>query len=508
MISKENLTHMFARQYRQFLEIKKRVVLNDFYEFSKEVLGWKDLHEPLHKPICDVMQNPKYRKKLLLIPRGHLKSTVVTVGYSLWKIARNPKIRILIANATYEMAVTFLSQIKSHLEKNEKFIELFGNMVSKADKWSENQITVKRPEDYYMKEPTITAFGIGGNLVSQHYDLIIGDDLVNRDNIHTPDRIEGVKIFYKDLQDLVDNPMTSEIVLIGTRWHEGDLYGTILDTDNPERHEYKVYQRTAIEGEYAILKDKASGRYIIDGGETIFPGKFTRSGLESLINSKGLSEFSAQYLNDPVPSTDATFKHEFKYYEPEDLRGQQMFTYITLDPAFFDPRSRIADLDYTVFMVVDVNINNDWFIRDIIRSRMQPNEIINMIFDLDSQYHPRTFGIESVAYQKILGYMAQEQMRKRNQFPPIQELKHAGANARSKAERIQALEPRYAVGSIYHNKYVRNISILEMELRRFPRGRTDDCADALASMLEIAEPPKAYTHRERGSVARFLNYPG
>ena len=94
--------------------------------------------------------------------------------------------------------------------------------------------------------------------------------------------------------------------------------------------------------------------------------------------------------------------------------------------------------------------------------------------------------------------MAREQMRKRNQFIPITELKHAGANAKSKGERIQALEPRYANGTIYHPKTGKHITTLEFELRRFPRARTDDIADALASMLEIATPPAkrdVRTHR-------------
>lgn len=505
-LDKKNLIELARRAHSNYLEVKRRYVLHDFWEFSKEVVGWSDLDEHLHLDMCHFIQNNRGKKRLCLIPRGHLKSSVITVGYSLWCIARNPKVRILIANATYEMSITFLSQIKQHLERNKKFIELFGDITNKAEKWSENQITVKRPSGYEVKEPTITAFGIGGNLVSQHYDVIIGDDVVNRDNIHTPDRIEQVKTFYKDVQDLVDNPVLSEIIFIGTRWHEADLYGWILDKENPEHHEYAIYERTAVEGNYEFVKDEATGQFKIEGGDIIFPKKFTREGLERLLNGKGIGEFSAQYMNNPVPSETAKFKHEFKYYEVEDLRNIETNTFITVDPAFYDPRSKRVDLDWTVFLVNSVDGDNNWYIRDIIRKRMEPSEIISTMFHLDNMWHPKTFGLETTAYQKILGFMARDEMKSRNHFIPITELRHSGGNAKSKADRIQALEPRYAVGSIYHNKYVRNMTILEMELRRFPRSKTDDTMDALASQLEVAKPPKKFKERSEGQKKMF-NYP-
>jgi len=726
----------------------RKDVLEDFWSFSKEVIGWKDLYEPLHKPLCYFVQNNPNKKKLILLPRGHLKSSVITIGYALWRIAQNPKIRILIANGTYPLAATFLSQIKDHIMRNERFRKLFGDLYSSSDKWSESAITVKREESYEKKEATVTAFGIGGNLVSQHYDLVLLDDLVNRENIHTQERISDVLTFYKDVLDLLE-PVTGELLMTGTRWHEADLYGWILDPENPEHHEFEIMEKKAIEGEFEIVRNPDTNGFTIEGGEVLFPTKFTREHLSKLLN-KGVAEFctpketpillsdfttksisqikageevigftigkyggsgiriksklvkakvksvykyknrpiitlvmksgrivrctkehkwytarqdkthrlyapakigrklmyvfeeenslsaeekilwsylagmfdgegsaktggltitqgmgynreiyerikktfknlsipfgeyikagefrdvsmmwmnnsfvnairlirygnpakkfqianwllrrgsnfikerdeivdiieneaedvyaletetgnyiawgyassnSAQYLNDPVPQSDAIFKWDWKYYEEDDLRGIEVRHFITCDPAFFDAASKIADLDYTAFVVVAVDSENYWWIRDIVRERMTPNQIIETMFRLDAFWKPTRLGIESVSFQKILSYMARQQMRERNQFIPITELKHAGANAKSKGERIQALEPRYANGTIYHPKTVKHITTLEFELRRFPRARTDDIADALASMLEIATPPAkrdVRTHR-------------
>ena len=403
------------------------------------------------------------------------------------------------------MAVTFLSQIKDHIRRNEKWIELFGKLGENTDKWAEAGFTIIRPESYQKKEPTVSAFGIGGNLVSQHYDLILMDDIVNRDNIHTEDRIFDVHTFYKDALDLLEP--TGDLIVIGTRWHEADLYGTILEADNPERHLWAFMQRTAVEGEYNIIK-QTNGRYWIEGGDIIFPKKFTRESLSDLINSKGMSEFSAQYMNDPVPSTEAIFKHEFVYYEESDLSALDTdFSYfMTVDPAFYDPRSKTLEPDFTGIVVIAVDKQNNWYIRDLIRERFQPKELLNLIFELDKQWKPTTIGLEVTAWQKILVYMGRDMMRQKNQFLPITELKHAGKHARSKAERIQGLEPRYAVGSIRHKKSLRHIVTLETELRRFPRAKTDDLVDALASMLEIATQPR--DRSKRGTdINKKLIYP-
>jgi predicted phage terminase large subunit-like protein len=204
--------------------LSRRAYLKDLFLFNKEVLkieagsdeegsGRVALGE-FHKELCQFVSTEIKKKKLVLMPRGHLKSTVVTVGYSLQRIAQNPKIRILIANAVSTMAEAFLGQIKKHLQYNETFIDYFGAMSLGAFKWSDNMITVNTGEDSFKaKEATVTAYGLGGSLTSQHYDLIIVDDPHNRENINTKDQIDKVKLLYKDLLDLLEPG--GQLIIIG-----------------------------------------------------------------------------------------------------------------------------------------------------------------------------------------------------------------------------------------------------------------------------------------------------
>src|SRR3990167_9458088 len=166
------------------------------YVFNKYVLkatagdGKVDL-APFHKELCNFVQDNIHKKKLILVPRSHLKSTLITVGYSLFRIVQDPTIRILIQNATYQTAADFVRSIKRHLEGNEDLIRIFGSMADNPEEWSENRLTLRTAKAGSQgKEPTVTGWGIETSKTGQHYDLIIHDDLVERENIGTREQIE------------------------------------------------------------------------------------------------------------------------------------------------------------------------------------------------------------------------------------------------------------------------------------------------------------------------------
>lgn len=450
-------------------EAKRRYYLTRLYEFNLDIVGWPDLDE-FHKELCSFVETGK-NKKLILVPRGHLKSSVITVGYALREIVKNPGIRILIANATYQMAKNFLTQIKHHLQKNEKLRAVYGDLSTNADKWSESAITVVAPNEAYLekKEPTVTVFGIGGNLTGQHYDLILMDDLVNRENIGTEDQIEKVKQFYKDCQPLLD--VGGRMVIIGTRWDYNDLYGWILDEPNV-LSDFDIMVRQAYEGDWRV-------------GKILFPKKFTWEIFEEIKRQMGSADFSCQYLNLPVDAETAPFKRKwFKYYEQSDLKGTALNTFTTVDPAISQEKSA----DYTAIVTVGVDQYNNWYILDIIRERLNPLEIINKLFLVYQRWYPLEMGIELVSFQKTIKFFLLDEMRKRNLFLPIKELKPDARE--SKELRIKGLIPRYETGTIFHPKEAAFTEVLENELVRFPKSVNDDVIDSLAYQLQLTFPSK------------------
>jgi predicted phage terminase large subunit-like protein len=473
---REELINKIAELEMVKRELKGRKLLEDLYEFNKQVLQAENLGPlaPFHKEMCDFVMNKEGKnKKLILVPRGHLKSSLITVGYSLLRIAQNPKVRILIANATYDMACSFLTQIKKHLQNNEIFKDLYGDLATGASKWSENMITVPAEEGFTTKEATITTYGVGGNLVSQHYDLIIMDDVVNRDLINTPEQIQKTILFYKDALDLLEP--NGILLVIGTRWHQNDLYGWILDQTNAEQvyKGFDVMIRRAYEGN--LEEDLA----IV----TLYPHKFTRGYLLDLKRDKGPWEFSSQYLNDVVPIETAKFKPDwFKVVTEDELRTRNIQYYTTVDPAIGLKKEN----DKTAIVTIGVDEFNNWFLVNIIWGQFLPSVLINYIFTNWEAYHPKKIGIEMVAFQKSIQYALHDEMRRRNIFLNIQELKATT----SKDQRIEGLIPRYANGTIFHLQQCPHRDILEEELIWYPRGKHDDIVDALSYQMQIALPSR------------------
>ncbi len=262
-----------------FRQTKAKYYLQHFYEFNRDVVGWPDCYEPLHRRLCEFVQDNIRKKKLLiLLPRGSFKSSMITVGYSLWRIAKNPQERVLLANATFPMACQFLSQIKDHLSKNEKFKELYGDLSAMADSWREDRITVAR-EGLTAKEPTVWAFGMGTNVTGSHYSVAILDDMVNRDNITTRDQIDKVINFYRDTLDLVD-PIggKKQVIIIGTTWHQSDLYSWIQDPETNILQDFKLLRLPAYTGEWKK-------------GKLLFPPVLSWDVLAELKRQQGTSHF-------------------------------------------------------------------------------------------------------------------------------------------------------------------------------------------------------------------------
>ena len=466
------------RAYEQEWSLRMTILRENksLYVFNKHVLDAEKGDDafvklaPFHKALCNFVQDRKDKKKLVLIPRSHLKSKLITIGYSLFSICQNPKIRILLYSATWQMAVDLHLSIQKALEGNAVIHELYGNLAKDAKEWSQDRTRLVGNDK---REPTITAAGIENNLVGGHYDLIIMDDVVNRDNIGTQDQIQKVVNRYRDSLDLLEP--NGQLIVIGTRWHDSDLYGWILDPSNNIKSSFDIMIKQAYEGSIVT-------------GEGFYPlweGKFTLEELQKRLREEGWSHFSAQYMNDPVPEEDATFKRSwFQYIEDiTELKGKLLNKFLTIDPAI----SLQKDADYTAMVVSAQDENGYIYILDIVRSRLSPSDIINEIFRLRDKWDLVDIGIEDVAFQKALAYSLREDERfKRHPFH-ITELK---PNERAKDQRIKGLQPLYENGKIIHNRLLANNIYLEDELVRFPRGTHDDIIDALSYVLDIIYPAR------------------
>lgn len=198
------------------------------YDFAKYGLSYPDLDWRAHGDMITLLESDQERK-LIVMPRGSLKSTIGVTSYVIWKLNKNPNLRILIDGETQANSKNFLREIKAQMERpvlTQMYGVYHGRPKSlEPERWTETEITIAQ-RTIPRKEASITCGGIGVVKVGQHYDLIIGDDYNSRLNSTTPERRLKVINHYKMNTAILDPG--GEYVVIGTRYAADDVVGHIL----------------------------------------------------------------------------------------------------------------------------------------------------------------------------------------------------------------------------------------------------------------------------------------
>lgn len=411
-------------------------------------------------PTAIHIRKPVQKKSLYLLPRGTFKSTVITIGYSLWRLARDPDLRILIDSETQSNSKNFLSEIKEQMVRNEVLRGAFPPMDSKDEAlWTKTEITVKTRKRA-RKEPSIQATGVDITKTGMHYDLIIADDLVSNMNIGTIEMRDKVIAHYKLLLALLEPD--GELIVVGTRWHDDDVYGWILEHD--------------LEG-WEVMIEKA----IRDDGSLLFPERLTKEFLDNQKKAMGTYLWSCQYQNSPIDEDSQVFRKAWiQYYLPGDVDYTKLNRYMAIDPAISDSK----DSDYSAIVVVGVDKNNNLYVLDYLRERLTPNDLIEAIFRMRKHWTPIKTGIEVFAFQKALQYEIRDRMRKKGEFFVLEAF--TTDTRTGKTTRIKGLQPRFENKTVYLK---RDMDEMEDELLRFPLSNRDDLIDALSYTLQLFDCP-------------------
>lgn len=477
----------------------------NFHYFCRDILGFKDLISDTdallpgysHESLCRLLQTDPQPFKLILMPRYTFKSHLGTIAYSLWQLVNDPNLRILICSDTNEKAEGFLGGIKNHilgLISGSLFRAVYGDWSVDAKKgvWNQQAIVVA-PRTKAQVEPSIDTAGIETSKTGKHYDLLIFDDLVSEKNITTPELMQKVKEVYRKYLSVLKPGGT--VLLIGTRWHHGDLYGSIV-AEEEERAKlsqppvFRVYKRQA----EVVVNDKTIYPFSIMG-----PQSLTKDRLALLKAQQGSAVYSALYQNDPTDDADAKFKlKDFAFYDPVLAKDSKwlssLFITCCLDPI---PPSDSLKGDDAALTVVGSDDEMNMYLLDVIAGRLQPSEQIDSLFLLYSRWHFRTLGIEDNHWQKTLLPEIEIRVKQERKLNPnfrlflVEPLTRTSVN--SKHRDIHGLQP-------YHERQAIKLPGVRLELltgvyqklalqmMQYPNSAHDDVLDSLSMHLNIQRP--------------------
>jgi len=449
------------------------------YLLGKDLLGFKDLTLGFHyRYICSKLDEPRRtRIRLWLLPRGHFKTTLCTITQSISLQLNTPSIRIAIVSGVLPNAKSMVTAIGIPYLSNKRFRTFFPEYcpikpLAPETKWTESQIEVPNRGGRPVMESTFEAFGADSTLTSRHYDHLIIDDLVTRENSMTRDQLDKTKDFYKALFPLRDSPNTP-IDIVGTRWDDYDLYGELEDDPDIE-----------------VIKVPA----INAKGESAFPERYS---LEELMNIKmgakmGSYLFSCLYMLNPIPSEDAIFKPNYfsKYFRinpdrTELTRDDGVVVpvgncYMAIDGATEEGKN-----DYSAITVGFLSHDDYLYIVETFHKQVDPVDFLDKMEELYNKWECIKFAGQKSMVEKMLMSFLRKKLRDGKRYMSFEPLgKNTGQN---KEFLIKQLQPWYEGGWVWHNENMRG-GALEEELLRFPKARHDDLADSTQMLLEIIRP--------------------
>lgn len=332
-------------------------------------------------------------RMMIFAPRNHAKSTVISVQYPLWRIGNNPNIRIVICSASASISTSFLREIKGHLEQNEDYKRVFGNIVPKHPiKWTDSEIIVERTR-YDLKDPTVSATSAGGTVLSKRADILICDDILNEGNTHTHDQREKIKEWFNTTLMPVLEP-NGQVIVVGTAWNMEDLYHHLLKDPT---YQVKIKYRAVMNWET---------------GEILWPERWSIKALTTLKLSMGSISFNRAYQNEAITDETRTFKENWIQWAIKKGRDRTFLT--NMDYASWDMGqmtiamgvdlaiSQRDESDFTAIAVVGRNPQGVKIPLFIDRRKMTFGETQQYIIELYNRFMPGIVIVENNGYQAAL----------------------------------------------------------------------------------------------------------
>jgi predicted phage terminase large subunit-like protein len=393
--------------------------------------------------------------------------------YIIWLIAYNKRRYINVDSYDKENAERILFDVAYELVNNKRLKADFGTIFSKErgiNEIKQNRINNFVCENGVRIEAHSTQESVRGRLhLNQRPDALFCDDIETN-------KTKESQAYTKQVKDHITEAMAGMspngfILYLGNYITD---YGNIAWLMERAKTDTQIRVRNipiiidgkpAWEAKYALTDDEAKAT-----------GKVS---IEEKQRQLGSQVFSYEMMNQPIDDSIAEFKKDFVQIATEnDYKHFTYNTFITIDPAVSEKTSA----DFTGIAIARVTTENKWYITAY-HIKVNTKDLIEHIFYLWETYRPNAIGIEKTAFTIAIEPFFQDEMRKRNVFPVIQQLTHTTS---SKESRIRAFIPRWESKSVF---LIGNCDDLLQEMRVFPRGNHDDTLDATVMLEEIAYKP-------------------
>jgi hypothetical protein len=397
---------------------------------------------------------------MLLCPPQHGKSTAASKRMPAYVLGQNPKIDVISASATAQLAEEFGREVRNCISSTE-YQALFPETTLAEDSQAKGRWNTKDGGGYY-------AVGMGGALMGRGGELGIIDDpfatwedaqsQLTRDKAW--DWYTGT--FYNRIRP------GGPIIVIQHRMHEDDLVGRLLAQQHAGGDKWEVVELPA------TLEDPP------------WVERYDRTALERIKRISGPRKWAALYLQNPTPDDGTFFRREwFELFDPAKLKGGHAYT--TGDFAVTEGAG-----DFTSIATHRYIDDTLWLACEGWRGQSSADQWIERLIDQFRVCRPLCFFGESGPIRRAVEPFLTRRMRERRTFCRLEWL----VRAHDKATMACPLQAMAASGKvkIADTEFGHN---LLTQLLQFPAGLRDDDVDMAALMgMAVDQAPPGFVKAE------------
>jgi len=444
----------------------------------------------VHGDLCYFLTHPGYgRFRQSTLPRSWFKTWVGTVALSIWLTLpdeeglyadifpwKGPNARGLIVSNVIDNAAKMLFKIRQEWMSNERLKAAFPELIPDFNKtrWSDHVAEVKR--SLKATEGTYTAAGVGGSVISQHFDYIIEDDLIyarkddftGQELMPSQEDIDNAIGWHKLAFSLFANPNNSCLWNNGTRWAPRDLIYYIRN-----------FEENYSNFEISVTEDAMWP--IVSDDQCVWPERYNKATLEQIFSAQGHRIAETQYLNRPRATEDIVFKKEYVNIHvsfDEYPLGLEWKTIVDL-AGWGDTRGTSRN----VVLTGAIDKKHHLWIARLDVGRFNPSEVMDK-YKAHSRQFSSQIWIEEIQYQRALSHFSKVEMERTGDWFTQKRLPYDGRKG-AKDLRIHSIEPVVVNGGLHILPSMREL--LE-ELEFYPHSKTKDILDCIGYLYKIARP--------------------
>jgi len=450
---------------------------DDFLSFVKCM--WPDFIEGSHhRHIAEKfnkLATGEINRLIVNMPPRHTKSEFASYLLPAWMVGRDPKLKIIQATHTGELAVRFGRKAKNLID-SEDYGKIFKTRLQEDSKAAGRWETAQGGEYF--------AAGVGGAITGRGADLLIIDDPHSEQDAMSPTALESAYEWYTSGPRQRLQP-GGKIILVMTRWSNKDLTGKLIQNQKePKADQWDVV-------EFPAIMDQGSKP------KPVWPEYWKLDELEKVQATLPTGKWNAQWMQNPTSEEGAILKREWwRTYTGETI-PQLHHVIQSYDTAFL--KKETADYSAITTWGIfypDEDSGANLILLDAIKGRYEFPELRRLALDQYKYWQPETVIIEA----KASGQSLLQEFRRMG----IPVMDYTPGRGQDKHSRVNACAPIFESGQIYYPRDEHWAQEVIEECAAFPHGEHDDYVDSTTqAMLRYRQGSFVTTYSDEDEVESY-----